>query len=127
MKVKSAKWLTTLAYCAVFSIWSGCLTVNSGMTAQEEAERFFEEFTLALKNNDAAMAAIFVAPDRRDRFKEGYRSWRGCRFFDAKVLESSAADGLLRVVISFECPSGAKDREIMTLRRIAGKWRLLDS
>ncbi|MFP6901907.1 MAG: hypothetical protein VCA36_13250 [Opitutales bacterium] len=93
--------------------------------AQAEATTFFEKFTSALRYKDSYKAVSFVAPDHRVRFGIAYPFWHGCRFYDAKVVEVSG--DLMRVQVSFEWPSGKREREIKKLKRVKGKWRLLDS
>ena len=94
--------------------------------AQAEAKKFFEKFSLALRHRDAYQATSLVAPSKRDRFEFGYAFWHNCRFFDAKVLKISTAGDLLDVQVSFEWPSGKKEREIKKLKLVEGKWLLLE-
>ena len=41
-----------------------------------EAKKFFESFSKALEKQDAAEAAMHIAPKYRERFSKGYRFWR---------------------------------------------------
>ncbi len=152
MKKSHLTWITALIFCLAPLGWMGCgdgddpeevpedkseeaSTQEKGKadpakraallkTAQADAERFFQSFSGALQYNDSDRALSFVAPDHQYKFGIAYPFWQGRRFYDAKVIDVTG--NLMRVQVSFEVPTGKRDREIKKLQRVNGEWRLQD-
>ena len=134
----------TLSYLVVLSVCVGCgregdrsgkngkshnpqVVVqddDSTNSVQIDAENLFERFSEALKAHDPTSAELFVALKHRERFRKGYKFWRGARFYDVEVIEGSPKSEILRVRVSFQLPSGRIDREVKQLIREAGRWVL---
>ena len=94
---------------------------------QQLAESFFREFSIALANDNAEEAAAMIAQEKRERFRKGFRFWRGIHFFDPMVIKASEDKTLIEVEVSFKKEQGKEDREIKKLKFTDGKWLLLDS
>jgi hypothetical protein len=153
MKNISPKWLAPLVLCLFSLVCFGCGNDNdsesedeesakttkskgtgtpaptkksalSQKKAQAEAERFFQSFTEALRYDNSDRAISFVVPDHKSKFGIAYPFWQDRRFYDAKVIDVTG--NLMRVQVSFEVPTGGRDRELKKLQRVNGKWRLLD-
>ena len=94
---------------------------------QNQAEDFFRKFSIALANDDATKASAMIADEKRERFRTGFRLWKGARFFDPLVVKVSGDKTLIEVEVSIKTPQGNEDRETKKLRLSNGKWLLLDS
>jgi len=92
-----------------------------------EAKKFFESFSKALAKQDAAEAAMHIAPKYRARFSKGYQFWRGTKLHPLKVIGLPDKEGVLRVKTQIVAPAGRKDIEIKKLLRSKDKWFLLES
>ena len=93
---------------------------------QQQAETFFQAFSIALSHETAEVAAAMVAEEHRERFQLGYQLWRGTRFLEAVVKRTSEDQTVIEVEVTLKNERGT-DREIKSLRLDAGNWQLLDS
>ena len=94
---------------------------------QDQAEDFFSKFSIALANDDPTKASAMIADEKRERFRTGFRFWKGVQFFEPIVVKVSEDKTLIEVEVSFKNVQGNEDRETKKLRLSNGKWLLLDS
>jgi hypothetical protein len=96
-------------------------------SVQQQVEIFFSELSIALANENSAKASAMISEEKRERFREGFRFYKGTHFFDPMVVRVSEDKALIDVKVSFKTAQGKEDREIKKLKFTDGKWLLLDS
>jgi hypothetical protein len=94
---------------------------------QEQAEDFFSKFSIALAKADSTMASAMIADEKRERFRTGFRFWKGVQFVEPMVVKVSGDKTLIEVEVSIKTAQGNEDRETKKLKLSNGKWLLLDS
>ena len=94
---------------------------------QQQVEDFFRKFSIALANDDATKAAAMIADEKRERFRNGFRFWKGVQFFEPMVVKVSEDKTLIDVEVSIKTVQGKEDRETKKLKLSNGKLLLLDS
>ena len=94
---------------------------------QKEVESFFTDFSIALTMDKADAATVMIEQEYRERFRSGYRLWRGTRFLDPIIKKVSEGETIIEVEVDIKHEQRGDDRETKRLRLSDGKWQLLDS